>query len=85
MSWQPIESAPKDGTHILLTRYDDIFGWVRGHGYWADLGSPIGGGWIGFGFVDPPGNLGLGNPTLWQHIPAPPEMPDEWRHPRPDC
>lgn len=30
-------------------------------------------GWIPRGFTDPPGELGLGNPTHWMPLPSPPE------------
>lgn len=68
--WRPIETAPKDGTPILVTRHDETFGWVRG---WAQWESERGiSGWVARGFFAIPGVLGLANPTHWQHLPAPP-------------
>lgn len=58
--WQPIETAPKDGTHIWL---GDSGGVVTG--YW----SPVYGGWR----CD--WDMGRGDgkkPTHWRPLPAPP-------------
>lgn len=68
--WQPIETAPKDGTTILIARNLDPFGWIRGYATWQNL-SRLGGGWIshGFGVF---GELGLAEPTHWQPLPPPP-------------
>lgn len=66
--WLPIESAPKDGTPIQVARYmGEPWRWVRGWATWADLGD-IGGGWISRGYFEPPGELGLGNPTHWKPL-----------------
>lgn len=70
--WQPIETAPKDGSHILLYRHLapwDVLGW----GYWVDDGDGVAVGWIARGFTDPPGNLGLAAPSHWQRLDPPPE------------
>lgn len=73
--WPTIDSAPKDGTPILVARYDDTFGWVRGWAAWESVPGKLGfgkvGGWLARGFYDPPGELGLGNPTHWCPIPSP--------------
>lgn len=72
--WQPIETAPKDGTVVYL--YRQVGDWkVRGHGYWE--GGGIVSGWITQGFYDPPGNLGLAHPTHWMPLPAPPVLNGE--------
>jgi hypothetical protein len=74
MTWQPIETAPKDGTRILI--WDDDEGgyeigfWSSNHESWLDNdicdGDP-GKYW--------PGDL-LGNtifePTHWMPLPEPP-------------
>lgn len=78
--WQPIESAPKDGTAILVTRHMGHWGWVRGYARWEEANYRNVGvfaGWISHGFTDPPGELGLAHPTHWRPLPAPPESPEE--------
>jgi hypothetical protein len=70
--WRPIETAPKDGTRILLYRPD-----VRGEhieimveGYWSNLpGHSYGIGWRTpcFSFSG-----GKHDPTHWQPLPSPP-------------
>lgn len=71
--WLPIESAPKDGTRVLLwvehsnAKYsrDPIGeGWAAAHvAYWTDFNT---GGWVWHGLC--------GAPTLWQPLPASPEI-----------
>lgn len=77
MTWQPIESAPKDGTHVLLflpllrlqvwighfvdTETFDYGKSTRKRQYWS-IGSMV---MLG---VDPA-------PTHWQPLPAPPVQP----------
>jgi hypothetical protein len=71
--WRPIETAPKDGTAVLLFR--QVGPWsVRGWGRWVRLAGVE--GWLSYGFYDPPGNLGLAGPSHWAPIinaPPPPE------------
>ena len=62
MVWQPIETAPRDGTRILLyfpamDKGERIFAGPFAHGMWQ----------IGVWFARPP------NPTHWQPLPPPPE------------
>ena len=61
MEWQPIESAPKDGTWILT--------WTRDitnmEGPWLVVR------WNGKEWVD--AVAGFYEPTHWQPLPAPPE------------
>jgi hypothetical protein len=67
--WQPIESAPKDGTHVLV--YRELPPWrVMGTGYWCEVAGVS--GWICRGISDPPGNLGLSAPTHWMPLPPAP-------------
>lgn len=68
--WLDINSAPKDGTVVLLYRLLEPW-MVRGYGHWEDCGSGVC-GWVTNGFFDPPGNLGLANPTHWMPLPVPP-------------
>lgn len=73
--WRPIETAPKDGTTILVYRFYAPFGWhVMGYARWSEIGDRIS-GWLSYGFSDPPGNLGLGAPTHWHPLPSPPQSP----------
>lgn len=69
--WQPITTAPKDGTAVLLYRQCGIWR-VRGYGRWEDGPGQIS-GWISYGFYEPPGNLGLAAPTHWMPLPDPPK------------
>lgn len=71
IEWQPIETAPRDGTPILVYRYCDpwhVIGWAT----WADVCGIS--GWIARGFTETPGVLGLGNPTHWMPLPAAPSQ-----------
>jgi hypothetical protein len=62
MTWQPIETAPKDGTEILLTD-----GHYKRTGYWATR--------IGAWSID--AAVPLGMPTHWAPLPEfPPPEPD---------
>lgn len=73
MEWQPIETAPKDGTQVLLIR------WVpdtRRHG-WMDIDrwatKEEGRGWVGFGSFNPE----FWPATHWMPLPAPPTTKPE--------
>jgi len=57
--WQPIETAPRDGTRVLLGRHDNVM-----LGYWEFSEGP---GW----WTD---SEWWGNDhfTRWQPLPAPP-------------
>jgi hypothetical protein len=70
--WQLIESAPRDGTQVMLYKNTGIFK-VLGFGYWEG-GTSFVSGWITRGFHDVPGNLGLANPSHWMPMPSPPEV-----------
>ena len=69
--WLPIETAPRDGTTVLVCKRDPSFGWIRGYARFEMSGRF--GGWISHGFVDPPGNLGLAYPSRWMPIPDTPD------------
>jgi len=65
--WQPIATAPKDGTVIVIGRDMGVWGFVRAFGYWVDHRGIA--GWIPTGPAsDPPGVLGLADPTHWLDI-----------------
>ena len=66
MSWQPIDTAPKDGTEILASDYDaiEIVSWVE------PRFNLIPGNWVGRdGCVMLPG--------WWQPLPDHPPLPAE--------
>lgn len=64
--WQPIETAPKDGTDILLSGPHSNHGWViKSARFW------IGSWWSN-------GNRGIGpDPSHWMPLPAPPAVAKE--------
>ena len=72
MDWQPIESAPRDGTTIIVGRDMGHFGFVRGYAHYVGTPGALVSGWISRGFTDPPGELGLAHPELWMPLPPPP-------------
>jgi len=68
MNWRPIETAPKDGTEVLvLAVYDDgppayaVAAWDGEE--WRDVGD------IGWGGMHGEDN----QPTHWMPLPAPPD------------
>lgn len=70
--WQPIETAPRDGTEILtLTRwpagdYARVLCWDDG----IDLET----GGVATGWLDPDsGYIGSFDPSYWMPLPKPPE------------
>jgi hypothetical protein len=62
MEWQPIETAPKDGQHIILALSE---GWI-GVGYYDDDPEFSSLGWVVFG-------SGQQQPTHWMPLPEPPK------------
>lgn len=71
--WRPIESAPKDGTLVIIGRHMDGFGFVKGYGRFEGSPGAFCSGWISCGFDAVTGNLGLAHPTHWMPLPPPPE------------
>lgn len=66
MEWQPIETAPKDKTPILVTAKNEVpcvVRWSVIYGEWEMVHIN---GW------DPDSRLPL-EPTYWMPLPAPPE------------
>lgn len=61
MEWMPIESAPKDGTSVLVVQQ----GWIEIRN-WYSLGNGLGDncGWMGEGKMEP---------THWLPLPEPPK------------
>lgn len=64
--WQPIETAPRDGTHILLL--DEVSGWI-GSGNVSPVNRSYWGEWDQKGY----GAMFPHQPTHWRPLPAPPE------------
>lgn len=65
-AWQPIETAPKDGTRILIFVPDDDDGDCFKVAYYG--GHPKQRGWLARGF------WGADDvPSHWQPLPLPPE------------
>ena len=62
--WKPIETAPKDGTRILLATNDYVF-----EGYWHQY-SPHCDGWWKVSDIENLGNTIY--PTHWMPLPEPP-------------
>jgi len=60
-AWLPIESAPRDGTYVLLSFPSGRMAC----GMWCELGEPS---WISFR-----GGRYEGKPTHWQPLPDPPQ------------
>lgn len=70
MNWQPIETAPKDGTEILLAEY--LFGaWDYVVGFWDDARIDDSEGWT------EGRDLSLLNPSHWAAIDAPESHPQK--------
>lgn len=63
MNWQPIETAPKDGTNILIHELGDTFvaWWLNGLERWVDGKWTEMDGWVTY------------DPTHWMPLPPPPE------------
>lgn len=59
--WQPIETAPKDGTKVLIYHIRDKWMICAGHwpcnSYWSESYAS---------------NIKLNNPTHWMPLPEPP-------------
>jgi hypothetical protein len=68
MDWQPIETAPKDGTHILIYCPEEkriVSSW-----WWNQPKTKRGGAWYG---TDPMDRLNwIQFPTHWTPLPPPP-------------
>ena len=67
--WQPIETAPKDGTNIILFGEGKVTvgGWVSAEDQGAEPGEEylIAAGWWSIDLAD-------NNPTHWMPLPDPP-------------
>lgn len=69
--WQPIETAPKDGTHILV--YGDYYGGSRRYVAFWEVAADIYGDQWSCGAPDEQGFYDYAEPTHWQPLPPPPQ------------
>lgn len=68
--WLPIETAPKDGTKVLLGRFIKGFSDINGHiaiDYWRSRSEHTFEGWGRF-------NAQYWPPTHWMPLPSPPDV-----------
>lgn len=78
MDWQPIETAPKDGTSVLLYKPDERrVGEYMLAGYFDDSDGIWGGKWVAvhgnsLGYFSEWQGADQGYPTHWQSLPEPP-------------
>jgi len=81
MTWQPIETAPKDGTWVLLSGGAVEYDWdgktkpamvVGQYTHWRD-GVTAEEGWWQFAWYDGGFYGEYEAPTHWQPLPAPPD------------
>lgn len=74
MEWQPIETAPKDGTTVLGYSEFIASDWNSDAAIasiqWYDYGNEVF-GWYGSG----PSGLVLTSASHWMPLPAPPDRP----------
>lgn len=81
MSWQPIDTAPKDGTRVLLCDADGdshVAGWLVKAGA-PDLmiaGDPQYGAWVIWRDENSPTSIVLEEPKAWMPLPDP---PSDWK------
>lgn len=80
--WKPIESAPKDGTRVLVSngKYVVIAYWNTEPLIWEDGGNNTQACWTVFepdDFYYAWHLLGDGGPTSWQPVPLPPPPESE--------
>ena len=71
--WKPIETAPKDGTKILICVWDiggywdmEVSQWLKNVSYKDEFGKNK--KYTGFA-----PDVGIGGPTHWMPLPAPPK------------
>jgi hypothetical protein len=70
MEWQPIETAPKDGTIIWLWGTCESSPQARPHVGCEDMET---GFWVPHGWYSNNGNYWIVEPTYWQPLPEPPK------------
>lgn len=62
--WLPIETAPRDGTQVLINCAT-----TTRESFVAFFDTAI---WMFYGKFGEPGSIGLKNPTHWMPLPEPP-------------
>ena len=72
-NWQPISTAPKDGTRLMLYGCEFRRHWY-GTGYYFKGVPGDGEGWIAHSFLTQPHNDSSGTfqPSHWMPLPEPP-------------
>lgn len=76
MNWQPIETAPRDGTEILLFQAIQ-YGVMMRVGNWDERGEHIDTGKRVAGWTEADdGYIGCIEPTHWMPLPEPPTQGD---------
>jgi hypothetical protein len=68
MDWQPIETAPKDGTAILLFNEEEQYTWV---GWYEECEDARLFGWNATYLLDARDCL---SPDFWMPLPSPPAL-----------
>lgn len=78
MEWQPIETAPKDGTAILAYTNSEVLSLYWSDSIWAAVNNPVqkqGGGWVQ---EVNRSDTYVYCPTHWMPLPPPPALtPDD--------
>lgn len=74
--WQPIETAPRDGTDILVT-YQNCDSWFVHNAFWLDDDDPERTGWWSYLLTEVSRTQldGCCEPTHWRPCLSPPEAP----------
>jgi hypothetical protein len=85
-TWEPIETAPQDGTMLLLAPHMVVGWWEFGDNNWQMMNVPLNTDrTIAHNWKEQPklwfcvalNMFGLGEPTHWMPLPEPPEGIDE--------
>jgi hypothetical protein len=81
--WQPIETAPRDGEPVMIWKPSErMVGEYMMAAYWDENHFSGNAGWVPVGGVHVQGyhssvtDTPQGHPTKWQHLPTPPQEPD---------
>lgn len=71
MEWQPMETAPKDGTTILISNALDVYvgAWLYSH--WNSEKRVFNCDWVDLIFSDDEGVAVITQPLAWMPLPDP--------------